>query len=200
MEQNDDELPEKKRVRGPLSAAEKARIEQLHADDYGRNQIAALLGRPWSTITKYCHQAGLSFTRHDAAEGVEKRRIEAAERRAALVLDLLDDAERLRERMFSETVYLPKFNGDVKRTLGQPIPQDQANLATAISKLVDSGLKIEGFDRANATADVARSMLGKLGEVIAQHASGPYVPTMPDDPFVGGVPGEEGKDGEAEAS
>jgi hypothetical protein len=189
----DEEKPEPKRVRGPLSDAEKARIEQLHADDYGRNQIAELMGRPWATITKYCQRAGLTFARHDAAIGVEKQRIEGAQRRATLVLEMLDDAERLRERMFAPTKYLAKFNGDSDKTLSQPIPQDQANLAKAVTTLIDSTLKIEAYDRANSTADVARSMLGRLGDLITANASGPYVPRMPDDPFAneGPVPGEE---------
>lgn len=175
------------KVYGPLSDAEKARIEQLHAEGMGRNAIADVLGRNWITVTRYAKKAGLSFSRHDAAVGVEKLRLEAATRRAVLVMDMLDDAERLRENMFAPQKYPPRFNGDTERTFPEPLPNDKAQLAKAVANLVESSLKVENYDRANTTADTARSLLARVAEAVSDQAR-PYVPPMSDDVMEDDIP------------
>lgn len=172
-------MPDKvKRV--PLTDAEKAQIEQLHAAGAGRNEIARELGRPWTTITDYCRRNGLSFARTDAALGVEAVRRLAAERRAELSMALLDDVERLREQMFEphkKVFYGGKDFVRREELLPEPDPADKRNLAQAASALLDRSLRLDEHDRSGG-ADGARSVLGTLADELKALAT----PEMPLDP------------------
>ena len=170
------------RGRGPLTDAEKAQIEQLHAEGFGRNAIAKEVGRPWSTITDYCRAAGLSFIRTDALLGVEAARTMAAQRRAELALSLLDDADRIRDQLFEpHTVVMYGGKDFVRReeTLAEPTPADKRNLAQAAAVLLDRSLRLDEYGRAAGT-DAARSVLGQIGEALKAAAT-PMMPPDPDD-------------------
>jgi hypothetical protein len=170
------------RGKGPLTAAEKAQIEQLHAEGFGRNAIARELDRPWTTITDYCTRAGLSFARTDAALGVEAARRLAALKRAELSMALLEDVERLREQLFEpckRVLYGGKDFVRREELLAEPEPADKRNLAQAAAVLLDRSLRLDEHDRAGSS-DTARSVLGELGAALKAAAT-PPMPMDPDD-------------------
>lgn len=183
-------------VRGPLSDAEKAKIDQLAADGIGRNAIARELNRPWSTITAYCRKVGITFAREDALLGVEAKRRVAAERRSALSLTLLDAAERLAESVFDETTYIQYVGKDGLRkedTVPEPTAADKRNLSQAAATLLDRSVKLDEYDR-TGNRDAARSLIGNLRDAL----SGAYT-AMNQEARDGGGEGDRGAPDESSA-
>lgn len=128
----------------------------------GRNDIARELGISGGKVSKDAKRLRLLFDGSQVLMATEARRREAAERRAVLSIALLDDAEKLRERLFKPMKYVQYGGKDFERqedTFPQPIPQDQAHLVRAITTLVDRARQLDEYDRIGSTLADAFSYL-----------------------------------------
>jgi transposase-like protein len=85
-----------------LSDQERARIAELHGEGLGCSEIARRIGRDPSTVSRAAKKLGLSFAREATKAATEAHQADIAAERAQLARDLLGDAQRLRERAWSE--------------------------------------------------------------------------------------------------
>lgn len=148
----------------PLTDAERDRIRELHAAGRSCSAIAAELGRSRSTISKAARQLGLTFDRAATKVATAAKVADARERRAALALALLDDAERLRAQLFAPTT-LHSFGGAEHtyraQEIDQPQPREQRELMQATSTAVAASLRLDTHD-ADTSTDQVGSLLGAL--------------------------------------
>lgn len=150
-----------------VTPAERARVRDLHTQGLSRNAIARELGRPWSTITKIAVDEGLSFDRTATAKAVEARQVDMAAQRAQLAQDLLDDAQRLRERAWTryKVVVAGRDGADIV-DLELPPAQDVRAFYGAIGAAVNGHKTATALDANSNGVDGARSMLGKLSQAL----------------------------------
>jgi hypothetical protein len=147
-----------------VTDAERDQVRQLHARGLGRNAIATELGRSAGTITTIAKQLGLSFDRATTRAATEAKVADAKARRAALALNLLGDAERLREQLWQPHEYIDHGGKDFVRvtwTQPEPTPTDKLRLVQAATMAAEKSMRLEQHDN-DGGADAARSMLGQL--------------------------------------
>lgn len=149
----------------PITEDEQARIRELHGQGLTRNEIARALGRGQRTVSRHAALMGLDFKRELTAAAVEAKVIDARAKRAQLALDLLDDAERLRQRIH-ETYKVWRILNDgelATGTLDLPDARDQRDLMVAVNTAVGASLRLEEFDADTGIAG-AKSMLNALAK------------------------------------
>lgn len=141
-----------------------------------RNQIARDHNVAPSTVTRVAQEAGLdgAFDRSNTKRATEIAEADARARRARLALDLLDDAQRLRQRAWTAyTQCVPTRTGNVEViTLDLPPLAEVRNAYTALGIAVDKSLALERVDSDDG-ADAARSMLARLGDALTEAAGTP---------------------------
>lgn len=168
----------------PLTPQERDRIRTLHGQGKSRNAIANELKRSPSTVSKAAAEMGLDFDRTATATATKAKQADAKARRAQLSLDFLDDAARIRERLWEpseQVITTPK--GPARVTLDLPPARDVRDIMTAAHTAVRSHSDLERLD-SDSGADAAKSMLGQLGEALQVAADQLNNPTP-----------EEGSDG-----
>ncbi|MGI5418669.1 helix-turn-helix domain-containing protein [Actinomadura luteofluorescens] len=149
-----------------LTDADRQRVAQLHAEGKSRNEIARAISRAQSTVSKIARELGLSFDRSRTAEATRVKVVDAKARRAQLKLDLLDDAERLRLRLWEPaTVVLSTPKGPARVTLDLPPARDARDIMGAVQAAVRSHVDLDRLDVSDG-AENAKSMLGQLGEAL----------------------------------
>lgn len=135
----------------PITDAEVDEIRRHHAAGLSLGKTARAVGRPISTVRDAAKRAGLTWDRSKTAAAVAAHQMDMAARRAALAENLLADAERIREQLWTPTtVYnfggkdndynereFPEAPADVKRTL----MQTATTAVTAHLRLVDHGVR-----------------------------------------------------------
>ncbi|GAA0638141.1 hypothetical protein GCM10010174_69980 [Kutzneria viridogrisea] len=84
----------------PLTEQDRQRVRELHAQGLTRNEIGRAIGRSASTVSKLAKELGLTFDRSKTRAATEAKVADAKSRRAALALNLLGDAERIREQLW----------------------------------------------------------------------------------------------------
>lgn len=134
----------------PLPDEDRLKILELHAAGVGRNEIAKRVSRGVATVTRVVHAAGGSFDRAATREAVEAAKTDAKLRRAQLALDLLDDAQRLREQLFEPAVVFNfggKDNTYEERTVDEPTFTDKRNILQAVSTAANAAMKLDQHDR-----------------------------------------------------
>jgi hypothetical protein len=144
-------------------------IARLHAEGKGRNEIARELELSSSVVSYSAKVQGLKFDGSQVLMATEVRRREAQDRRAILSVALLDDVEKLRERLFAPLKYTQYGGKNFERRddlLDQPMPQDQASLARSIGMLLDRAIKLDEYDKVGATLDDAYNFLDGVQIVI----------------------------------
>lgn len=154
------------RARRRVTDAERRRVAELHAQGLSRGAIARELGRSGDTIGRIADKLGLTWDRSKTAVAVKAKQADNRARRAELSRLLLDDAHRLRERLWTESeqvVSTPK--GPAKVVQALPPARDARDLMTAVTSAVKSHTDLERVD-AGTGADAAKSMLGQLGEAL----------------------------------
>jgi IS30 family transposase len=134
-----------------LSDDDLAEIRRLHAAGESLGGIARALGKAKTTVGRAARAAGLSFERSRTEAAVKAHSVDMAARRHALAENLLADAERIREQMWTPTTVY-NFGGkdneynertfdeapaDIKRTLMQTV----TTAAAAHLRLVDHAAK-----------------------------------------------------------
>ena len=154
------------RARRLVTQAERDRVAELHAQGLSRAAIARELDRPAVTIGRIADDLGLTWDRTKTAAAAKALREDNRARRAELSRLLLDDAHRLRERLWSESEQVlstPKGPARVVQAL--PPARDARDLMTAVTSAVKSHTDLERVD-AGTGAETAKSMLGQLGEAL----------------------------------
>lgn len=132
-----------------LTESELEQVRVLHAAGRGRNEIAAELGRSAAAITGAAGRLGLSFDRSATAAATAAVVIDAKARRAALVLDLLGDAVRLRAQIWAPHEYVDHGGKDfveARWTQPEPSAADKLKLMQAAGTAIDKSLRLEQHD------------------------------------------------------
>lgn len=168
----------------PITDDDREQVRTLHAQNKTRNEIARMIKRSPSTVTKIARELDLTFDRAgEVAVATEVRRADLAARRAALALALQDDAEQLREQLFAPCT-VGEFAGREgdwhTADLDRPRFGDQRQIIGAVQTAVSTSLRLAPAEGGEG-AEQVRSMLGALGEALQQAAA--------DDPDDGGADG-----------
>lgn len=149
----------------PITDDERRRIRDLHASGLSRNEIAKELGRAGSTVSKIAKELGLSFERGHEVEAATKARVaDAKVRRAELMHELLDDAEKLRNQLFAPTI-IHSFGGKDhtynSKPVEQPLFKDQRDIMQSVSVAINASLRLDHHDT-DGGAEGARGMVTAL--------------------------------------
>ncbi|GAA4059752.1 helix-turn-helix domain-containing protein [Actinomadura miaoliensis] len=163
-------------ARRPITDDDRRRVAELHAQGLSRNAIAKEIKRSQATVSKLAAELGLSFRRERTAEATRAKVLDAKARRAALALDLLGDAERLRRQLW-EPCTLVKIGGKDNVATEHPLPRplfdDQLRIVQATGLAVERHARLVELD-ADTGHDNARSLLGALlGGLQAKHGTDP---------------------------
>ncbi|WP_067483798.1 helix-turn-helix domain-containing protein [Actinomadura hibisca] len=151
---------------GPLTPDEHDRIRALHAEGLSRNAIARELGRSMAAVSAAAERMGLEFDRARTRAATKAKQIDAKAKRAQLSLDLLNDGERLRTRLWEPTeVVVSTPKGPVRVTLPLPPARDARDIMAAVHTAIRGHADLERLD-SDSGADAAKSMLGQLGEAL----------------------------------
>lgn len=149
---------------GPVTDDERARVSTLHAQGLSRNDIARELDRSGRTISRIANELGLRFDREATRAATAAKKADAAERRTALALALLGDAEQLRETLWAPTTVYAfggRDNVFASEVLDQPDAATRLKILQATGVAVDRSLRLTEFDR-DTSAEDAKSMLAAL--------------------------------------
>ncbi|MFE5895905.1 helix-turn-helix domain-containing protein [Streptomyces sp. NPDC056488] len=159
-------------MRKPITDQDRDDVRRLHAEGESRNAIARAIGRSGSTVSKIAGEFDppLSFERGpEVVAATDARRVDLAARRALFAERLHDSAERLHEQLFAPCTvgaFGGKENEWSQVDLDRPQFADQRQILAAVSTAVDKSLKLAPAEGGQNAEDV-RSMLGTLGEVLA---------------------------------
>lgn len=149
----------------PITEDDRRQVRDLHAAGASRNAIAEAIGRSGATVSKIADELGLSFDRSAVKAATEAKVADARARRAALMLDLLGDAQRLRTQLWVETEYIDHGGRDftsAKWTQPEPTAADKLKLMQAASTAANTSMKLEEHDTGSGGVEGAKSMLGAL--------------------------------------
>lgn len=150
------------------TSTETARLRELHAAGRSLHAIAKEMGRAKSTVEKHAKRAGLTWDRGPTKAATQAKKADAEARRAQLKLDLLIDAQRLREQLWQPHTYFDwggKDHDFDEHTVDEPTPTDKLKLIQATSAAINSYGRLEQLDTATDTSD-ARSLLADLGKAL----------------------------------
>ncbi|GMA31590.1 hypothetical protein [Litorihabitans aurantiacus] len=140
------------------TADDDATLTALHDDGATLTAAARQMGRGKATVSKHAARLGLTWDRTATAAATEAKVLDAKGRRAQLQLDLLADAERLREQLWEPTVafnFGGKDNTYAETRLDQPTFADKLKIVQATGIAIDRSLKLDLHDSAaGATAVV----------------------------------------------
>lgn len=133
-----------------LTPEEIERIRELHADGKGRNEIARALGRSFRTISLHCEKLGLTFDRTATMAATKARQADFAVRRQEMADDLLNDANRFLEQVwspYSQVVFVGRDGRREEEQLDEPPPKEKLDLMRSFSIAIDKHAKLVEFDR-----------------------------------------------------
>jgi hypothetical protein len=155
-------MPTKRRRPRPVSPDERARVAELHAKGWARNAIARDLDRSLSVVTGIARAQNLSFDREQTKAATAAKVADVKALRAQLSLDLLADAQRLRERAWSEYSYYEKTpTKPIRVTLDLPPLSEARNAFVSIAVCVDKHAVLTNLDTDNGSAE-AVGVLGRF--------------------------------------
>jgi hypothetical protein len=152
----------------PISPqAREAIIADIRAGK-ARNQIARDHHVSAGSVTNIAQQAGITdaFDRSATVKGTRAKQFDAKAARAKLIVDLLGDAQRFRERAWSQyTQIVSGPAGAELVTTKLPPLRDQQSAYTSVAICIDKSVRLEQADQGDGSA-AARSLLGQLGEAL----------------------------------
>jgi hypothetical protein len=159
----------------PVTQADYDRVRELHAQGLSRNAIGRQLGRSGKTVSEIAGKLGLTFDRTQTKVATEARKDDARARRAALALDLLDDAARLRRRLWEPASYVDHGGKEFTRvdwTMPEPTFGDKTKIMQAVGIAVDRSVKLDEYDSGASLGQVV-SLLDRLADgLTGKHGSG----------------------------
>lgn len=150
-------------ARRPLTDAEVERVRELHNQGLSRNQIAASIGRSWSSVTKLARIAGVKFDRAAPKAAIEARVIDGKVRRRGIIERLYSQAEKQLARLERDQHDMSEVSmGAVVRYRVIELPgADVYRLVGAIGSATSNAVKLEQVDNDNG-ANTAIGMVGAL--------------------------------------
>jgi hypothetical protein len=151
---------------GPLDPVKRAAIlADIEARQLGRNAIARKHRCGLGTVSTIAHEASIydAFDRTQTARATADRQADMKARRAQLAEDLLDDAERLRDRLFDPyTAAVSGREGVEKVTLEEPDAASLRNIMTSIAVALDKHVVLDKHDQDGGMAEVGSMLDGLL--------------------------------------
>lgn len=149
----------------PVTQADYDAVAELHTQGLTRNAIARTLNRSGKTVSRIAESLGLTFERGEQVKAATQARvIDAKARRAALAVALLDDAERLRQQLWKQSIAFNiggKNNVYTEHPIPEPTFADKRNIIQAVGVAIDRAVKLDSYD-ADPGLEAAKSMLGAL--------------------------------------
>lgn len=148
-------------------------LADIQAGEKGRNEIARDHGVSTSTVTGIAKDAGITdaFDRTATEKATRAREVDCKALREQLKLDMLLDAQRLRQRAWAPyQVVVSTPQGAEVVTLTEPPLNEVRAAYTAVGIAIDKSLVLERHDSGSGT-DGAKSMLDALAEGIRRFAS-----------------------------
>lgn len=148
-----------------VTDAERERILELHGQGMSRNDIAREVNRSGDVVSRTVRDAGLAFDRSgQVAAATAAKQADNRAKRAQLANDLLEDAQKLRAKLWAPALvynFGGKDNTYTERTHDEPDASAKLKLMQAVGVAVDRSLKIDEHD-SGAGVDAARSMITDL--------------------------------------
>lgn len=141
----------------PVSQETANRVLELHEQGLGRNAIARECGVSFSVVTRVVAQAGKTFDRTATAVAVEARKVDAAAKRTELQNRLLEDALRMRRKLWQPAVvynFGGKDNTYEERTLDEPPFADKLKIMQAVATATTTSLRLAEHDSGQQTSSV----------------------------------------------
>lgn len=149
----------------PVTDEDRQRVREMHAAGATRNDIARAIGRGGATVSKIALSLGLTFDRGDEVRAATEARVaDAKAKRAALMVALLDDAQKLRARLWQPCKVYDwggKDHDYDEREHPEPDATAKLKLMQATGIAIDRSLRLEEHDNSSGV-DAAKSMLGSL--------------------------------------
>lgn len=149
----------------PWADTELDELTRRHANGETLHSIAKNIGRSKGSISAKATALGLTWERTRTAKAAQAHAIDAKARRAALQVNLLSDAERLRAQLWEQATVFNfggKDNTYEEHTLDKPPFADQLKIMQATGIAVDRSLKLADYDTGGA--EHVRSLLAGLAE------------------------------------
>lgn len=156
----------------PVTELDEQQVRELHAQGYGRNEIARRMGRGPRTVSIIAARLSLSFDRTATEEATRARMADLAEKRSILADALTDDALRLSAQVWEPATVFNfggKDNSYEERDIPEPPAVDKRALMAAATAAAAQSLRLVP-PAADSGAQEARSMVGKLFEGLAEVA------------------------------
>ena len=151
----------------PFTDDERRQVRDLHAQGHGRNEISRRTGIHSRRVSAIAAELGLTFKRGERTrEATEAKKADARTRRAALAVQLLDDAARMRQQLWEAcTVYNfgGKDNTFEQAMIDEPSFRDKREIMSAVGIAIDRAVRLDEYD-ADPGIDAAKSMLGALAK------------------------------------
>jgi transposase-like protein len=155
--------------------AKRAKIAaDIRAKGMSRNEIARKYRVSAASVGNIAAEEGIedAFDRTHVAKAAHAKAADNKVRRAQLASDLLDDAQRLRQRAWSPySIAMSTPQGVEVIELELPPLPDVRSAYTAIGIASDKTIAIEKHDTQDDGADHAKSMLGRLFTGLAEAVS-----------------------------
>jgi hypothetical protein len=129
----------------PITDADREQLRELHAEGLSRNEIARRMDRAQSTVSKLAAELDLDFDRTRTRAATAAKVVDAQARRAALALELLGDAEKMRRQLWEPAVVFNfggRDNDYNERQVEKPPFKDQRDIVIATGHLVQQHLKL----------------------------------------------------------
>lgn len=125
-------------------------VAALQAQGLTLRQIAKQLDVAPGTVSKHAKKIGVKFDRAQTRQAANAKNADAAALRARLKLDLLHDAQRLRNQLFAPTTVYSfggKDNDFNEQTLAIAPADVQRNIMTSIGIAVQRSIELERVDQ-----------------------------------------------------
>lgn len=170
----------------PLDPDKRAAIlADIQARELGRNAIARKHRCGLGTVSLIATEAGIydAFDRAQTARATADRQADMKARRARLAEDLLDDAERIRDRLFDPySAALTTREGVEVVELLEPDAASLRNFATSIAVLLDKHIALDRHDADGGLSEVGSMLDGLLDKFGLNRSKPPAPPADEPDP------------------
>lgn len=156
----------------PVTDAERDRVRELHGQGWARARIARDIGRSASTVGRIGEQLGLTWDRSRTEQATRAAQVDLAARRAELAALLLDDAFRLRVKMYEPVIVYDFVKGGGERAgefvsheLLTPPYSDIRQIMTTVAIAIDKHVALVKVDQDTAGVSAVDAWLrGLLGD------------------------------------
>ena len=141
----------------PWTADDTATLHTLHGEGKSLTAIAKEMGRSKAMVSRYAEKANLTWDRTKTQAATKAHQADAASRRAALQVGLLDDIEKLRGELFAPcTVHSfgGRDNTYAEHHVEQPPFADQLKIMQAVGAAIDRHVRLAEHDAGAGTGQV----------------------------------------------